>query len=379
MLCNSYTGSSSHYDTYYRPVDTRQGTTVGDLDTVPRAGTDAVVTEVDDYFVALFYQTMLISDDRETGTLGKLSANSDTHIAIEHYLQEARELEQSYRLAKSLSVCEAVPEDLLEEITEQDSLIRADRDLAERLARQEPEAETSIQAGTVRFETTLRFFNTTSECVSCNSMKRTYIAPCQHAYCEECAQSLYSHALTNKSFIPVRCCRQPFASDVTTACLTDTDDLNKYEDMRREIEHPCPPVAELDAAAAKVISESGWKLCYRCGAVVERTEGCVHMTCFCRAEFCYTCQKPWQTCKCELYPAAELNRILNERIGDQNPGRARNRLQNVLQNYYRHEHNWGRENADGRICNVCHWNMPVYAMYCNICMEARCQRCCYNN
>ncbi|KAF9329429.1 hypothetical protein BG006_007482 [Podila minutissima] len=65
---------------------------------------DAVVTELDDYFSALFDQVLVISNDRKTGPLGKIAADSDIQIAIDHMLQEARELEQSYRLAKSLSM-----------------------------------------------------------------------------------------------------------------------------------------------------------------------------------------------------------------------------------------------------------------------------------
>ncbi|KAF9211309.1 hypothetical protein BGZ59_008265 [Podila verticillata] len=69
----------------------------------------------------------------------------------------------------------------------------------------------------------------------------------------------------------------------------------------------------------------------------------------CRNEFCYTCLNPWRTCNCELYPVEELNQILNERIGNDDPGAARHRLRNVLRNYYQHEHKWQRENPKGRI------------------------------
>jgi hypothetical protein len=35
--------------------------------------------------------------------------------------------------------------------------------------------------------------------------------------------------------------------------------------------------------------------CYRCHNVVERTEGCSHMTCRCGAQFCHLCGAPWDT------------------------------------------------------------------------------------
>ncbi|KAF9130495.1 hypothetical protein BG015_003992 [Linnemannia schmuckeri] len=238
---------------------------------------------------------LLISDDRETGALGKLAPDSGPQIAIEYMLQEAREMDQSYRLAKSLSTCEAVPDSLLEEMSLQDNMTRSDRELVERIERREPDAENSLRAANARFQLV-----------------------------------------------------QPFASEVAAACLTDAADINKYESLKREIENPCPPASEQDLAASRVIFENGWKVCGRCGTVVERVSGCVHITCVCRHEFCYTCRKSWRTCDCELYPVAELNRILDERIGNDDPGTARHRLQNVLRNYYQHDHNLERINSKGR-------------------------------
>ncbi|KAF9181087.1 hypothetical protein BGZ51_007311 [Haplosporangium sp. Z 767] len=221
--------------------------------------TDADVSELDDYFYALFVQALLISSDRETGKLGKFAADSDPQIAIEHMLQEAQEMEQSYRLAKSLSTCGSAPDYLLEEMSLQDSVTRDDRELAERIGRGESSAEISLRATTERFQLVLQHFNTTADCCACSSNERTYIAPCGHAYCDGCARSLYSHALTNRAFIPVRCCKEPFASEVVAACLANVDDINKYESIKREIENPCPPASELDAAASRLISENCWK------------------------------------------------------------------------------------------------------------------------
>lgn len=374
MLTYSHASCSSDKGSFSGAIGSTQDAGIGGTEDADS------ISKFDDYFSALFFQVLLISEDRETGHLGKLAANCDTQIAIDQMLQEARELEESYKLAKSLSACGSVPDHVLEEMALQDSLIRSDRELAERIERREPRAEASMQATNARFELILQHFNTTSECCSCGGNKQTYVAPCKHAYCEECARSLYNHALTNRAFIPVRCCKQPFASDIATACLTDTGDIDKYESIKREIENPCPPAAvELDVAASKVIADNGWKVCFQCGAVVERMSGCVHMTCMCRTEFCYTCLRPWKTCTCELYPVEELNQILNERIGNADAGIARHRLQNVLRNYYQHVHNWQRENPDGRICNVCRWSMPIFCMHCEVCMETRCRRCCFNN
>ncbi|KAI9744586.1 MAG: hypothetical protein M1818_002115 [Claussenomyces sp. TS43310] len=42
----------------------------------------------------------------------------------------------------------------------------------------------------------------------------------------------------------------------------------------------------------------GWKRCYSCHALVEHNQGCIHMTCKCRAQFCYICCAKWRTCSC---------------------------------------------------------------------------------
>lgn len=41
----------------------------------------------------------------------------------------------------------------------------------------------------------------------------------------------------------------------------------------------------------------GWKTCPACGTLVERRDGCLHMTCHCRAEFCYRCGGHWRDCR----------------------------------------------------------------------------------
>ena len=43
----------------------------------------------------------------------------------------------------------------------------------------------------------------------------------------------------------------------------------------------------------------GWKPCPSCGTMVEKNEGCRHMTCLppCRHEFCWRCSGPWNRCQ----------------------------------------------------------------------------------
>ena len=51
-------------------------------------------------------------------------------------------------------------------------------------------------------------------------------------------------------------------------------------------------------ATLELAEMEGWKRCYRCSALVEHNQGCRHMTCRCKAEFCYICSARWRTCAC---------------------------------------------------------------------------------
>jgi hypothetical protein len=62
----------------------------------------------------------------------------------------------------------------------------------------------------------------------------------------------------------------------------------------------CPKdenVQRLEAMA----KEKGWQKCYNCSCLVELKEGCNHMTCRCRAEFCMVCGAKWKTCDCSWF------------------------------------------------------------------------------
>ncbi|KAF9397091.1 hypothetical protein BGX21_009270 [Mortierella sp. AD011] len=286
------------------------------------------VSGLDDYLCALTLQITAITEDRGTGQLGKAASESDAQIAVEHLLQETRELTETFKLVKCILTSGSVPANLIEEMEQQDRAAICDRELAEQIGKGDSNAEISLQSESSRFHRVLQSFGTVVECCSCNSTKQAHLAQCGHAYCEACARSLFNHALKNRMFIPVRCCKIEFAPELAVACLDNTEALNKYNAIKNEIENPCPSIAELDKAAADIISENGWKLCSRCGAVVERI---------------------WGTCRCDLYPEDELNQILDERIGDNGPAPARNRLRNVLRNYYDHAHNWERRRPHGHL------------------------------
>lgn len=54
----------------------------------------------------------------------------------------------------------------------------------------------------------------------------------------------------------------------------------------------CPEDWELEQVL-KMGEKSGWRRCYKCRNLVELAQGCTHMTCRCKAQFCYICGGVW--------------------------------------------------------------------------------------
>ncbi|KAL8947125.1 MAG: hypothetical protein Q9222_006561 [Ikaeria aurantiellina] len=61
----------------------------------------------------------------------------------------------------------------------------------------------------------------------------------------------------------------------------------------------------------EIAKKEGWQRCYNCSATVELKEGCNHMTCRCKAEFCMICGVPWKGCDCPWfnYQTVEQDRL----------------------------------------------------------------------
>ncbi|KAI1339337.1 IBR domain-containing protein [Xylariaceae sp. FL0016] len=168
--------------------------------------------------------------------------------------------------------------------------------------------------------------------------------PCGHSYCPTCLRIMINQATTEESKMPPRCCTQPIPSSVVRSVLskeeqtgflkavlqfstpwesrvfcsnpacgefipprTKIDPKYPFQAFCRKCKtkvcvmckrdaHPigqdCPDDWELDAVL-KMGEKSGWRRCYKCRTLVELTQGCTHMTCRCRAEFCYICGAVW--------------------------------------------------------------------------------------
>jgi hypothetical protein len=66
--------------------------------------------------------------------------------------------------------------------------------------------------------------------------------------------------------------------------------------MCRRVAHrpgqDCPDDWELDEVL-RLGDRSGWRRCFKCRTLVELSQGCTHMTCRCKAQFCYICGAIW--------------------------------------------------------------------------------------
>jgi len=188
-----------------------------------------------------------------------------------------------------------------------------------------------------------------SSCICCREdfpkgHGSTQVLPCGHQYCHECLTIMIAQSTTDESKMPPRCCTQPIPSTIIKAVLTRDEQYTflkavlqystpwesrifcpntscgEFVPPRSKIDpkHPfettckscktrvcvmckrnahrlgqdCPEDWELEAVL-KMGEKSGWRRCYKCRTLVELSQGCTHMTCRCRAQFCYICGAVW--------------------------------------------------------------------------------------
>ncbi|KUJ06668.1 uncharacterized protein LY89DRAFT_661654 [Mollisia scopiformis] len=207
----------------------------------------------------------------------------------------------------------------------------------------------------------------TLPCVSCgDDYDPTLLAhmACEHDYCQDCVQRVVVNALNDEACYPPRCCRQPFHIDAMRHFLTP-EIISGFHEKQIEFgttnriycSNPtcstflypanitrdrgdCPICLVATCTICKGASHSGdcpqdtgvqqvlalangegWRRCSKCKAVVELGHGCNHITCRCKAEWCYVCCAAWKTCPC---PTWHEDRLLAraEHIVDQQPAAA---------------------------------------------------------
>ncbi|KAJ8075529.1 hypothetical protein PM082_021159 [Marasmius tenuissimus] len=59
--------------------------------------------------------------------------------------------------------------------------------------------------------------------------------------------------------------------------------------------NPIDGFDDASMAVRELAKEKEWQTCYACYEMVEKTSGCVHITCRCSAQFCYRCGVQWSS------------------------------------------------------------------------------------
>ncbi|KAL2068290.1 hypothetical protein VTL71DRAFT_16388 [Oculimacula yallundae] len=179
------------------------------------------------------------------------------------------------------------------------------------------------------------------DCVSCMEAgreKNMAVLSCNHRYCRDCIKDAFKSA--HKSHSPFKCCGTTIATSSVKRHLSSSF-VEKYDLMVLELQTKKPrycsssrcnkfippaqihgPVAicpyckvktcvacgnnehsgvcaedKAGRAVEALAQQEGWKQCPKCSQILERTAGCLHMTCRCKAEWCYSCLRDWSVCR----------------------------------------------------------------------------------
>ncbi|KAF2396062.1 hypothetical protein EJ06DRAFT_560293 [Trichodelitschia bisporula] len=197
---------------------------------------------------------------------------------------------------------------------------------------------------------------TCSVCFESHPSSQIAHLACTHQYCFECLKDLFLRATKDESLCPPRCCKTVISVNLITPHLS-VEELETYKSSELEFStndrtycYNCkrfiPPTnikAGKDGVhcstcwqktcvfcknafhtggcpedpalrrTLKLAEQKGWQRCKRCKSMVARETGCLHITCTCGFNWCYCCQKRWQTCRCT---EATLRALKRKRIAD---------------------------------------------------------------
>ncbi|KAI9820381.1 MAG: hypothetical protein M1827_006005 [Pycnora praestabilis] len=218
------------------------------------------------------------------------------------------------------------------------------------------------------------------ECLTCMSddisVSKSAKLACGHRMCHECLMRIFNLSITDPQHMPPKCCTADHIPLKHVDRLFDRNFKNKwnrkYQEFTAKNRIYCPakgcgewikpsnihtdtsggashgrkygkcgrcrlkvcclcngkwhsakdcPKDEETKKFAEIAKEKGWQRCFNCSAMVELKEGCNHMTCRCKAEFCILCGLKWKTCDCPWfnYEAVENDRLHHMYIPRQIP------------------------------------------------------------
>ncbi|KAK2010837.1 hypothetical protein LZ32DRAFT_639202 [Colletotrichum eremochloae] len=156
------------------------------------------------------------------------------------------------------------------------------------------------------------FHEEKNACVACLTdmdEEETFHAPCGHDYCHDCIGELFEACLTSEFQFPPKCCGEPMPIDTDhdaipaelmkkvkdkaielstpnrtycrqLTCSTFIPKENIKDDVATCAEHEDYACKEDEATQEllKLAGENLWQRCPTCRALVERQDGCPHMT-----------------------------------------------------------------------------------------------------
>ncbi|KAL9593725.1 MAG: hypothetical protein Q9179_005726 [Wetmoreana sp. 5 TL-2023] len=201
------------------------------------------------------------------------------------------------------------------------------------------------------------------ECLTCLSTypaSRTARLACTHRMCHACLRRIFTLSITDPQHMPPKCCT---ADHIPLKHVEKLFDMKfkmkwnaKYREYTAENRLYCPrrgcgewikpkdihtdtgrkygkcgrcktkictacngrwhasracPKDDATKQFIEIAKREGWQRCYNCSATVELKEGCNHMTCRCKAEFCMICGVKWKGCDCPWfnYETVEQDRL----------------------------------------------------------------------
>jgi hypothetical protein len=242
----------------------------------------------------------------------------------------------------------------------------------------------------------------------------------------KCLKELFTHATSDESLFPPRCCKVPFPVDAVGSALGRAV-MVKFNKKALEFSttnrvycrvptcseflgaathtitiSACPECLSLTCTRCKSAAHGlvpcddeqdrevlalgaseGWKRCPACHQLIELAYGCYHMTCRCRKEFCYVCAETWKTCRCEQWDESRLVVAAEDRARRLLPpgGRApvaaapapaaafqwqnlvRCEVENLRVNHECQHRRWRHRHGAGT-CETCGHFLPIFLLVC---------------